>query len=543
MTIAGLPTAAAWTRWAPRIVGVLAVATMLAGLWVRDRNADQRGARRSRRARRKRKLLDELVAARATGGDTAAPRAIRPQLEDLWDESGVDGRHKVGKRYGTERALANVTLELRAGSMCAVLGHNGAGKTTLLGILSTLVAPDAGTVTYRRASASSRARGVRREIGISRTRRCVTASCPRREPRAGRRALRRRPRAPRCAARSRRPRQARARRAARTYSRGMLQRLALARALLTKPSLVLLDEPFTGLDRDGALALGEQLGELKDAGAIVVVVTHDLEAIAGRTDHVAILRARPARVRRARRPTATSALKELYHRRSRADACCATLARIAWKDLRVELRSREIFVTMAFFGGLLVVIYSFAFPHEPAACAARSPGMLWVALAFTGTIAPRPRVRSRARERHDARAVARAGAAALGVPRQGDRDGGARARGRSWSCAAARAVPRRAAVRLSARARARGPARRRSASRSSARCSRRRCSRSARATCCYPVILYPLLVPLFVAGTKSTAGASGSSPNLEIAWYWIDVPRNLRRSRSWYCPCGCSSPW
>ena len=70
----------------------------------------------------------------------------------------------------------------------------------------------------------------------------------------------------------------------------MLQRLALARALLTKPSLLLLDEPFTGLDRDGAMSLGQQLGELKAGGAIVVVVTHDLEAISGRTDHVVVLR-------------------------------------------------------------------------------------------------------------------------------------------------------------------------------------------------------------------------------------------------------------
>jgi len=55
---------------------------------------------------------------------------------------------KVAKRYGTERALAGVTLELRAGSMCALLGHNGAGKTTLLGLLSTLVRPNAGTIRY-----------------------------------------------------------------------------------------------------------------------------------------------------------------------------------------------------------------------------------------------------------------------------------------------------------------------------------------------------------------------------------------------------------
>lgn len=102
-------------------------------------------------------------------------------------------------------------------------------------------------------------------------------------------------------------------RAARTYSRGMVQRLALARALLTRPSLLLLDEPFTGLDRDGALALGEQLGALRDAGAIVVVVTHDLEAIAGRTDHVAILR-RGQLVFEERGAYTYDQLKDVYHR-------------------------------------------------------------------------------------------------------------------------------------------------------------------------------------------------------------------------------------
>jgi ABC-type multidrug transport system ATPase subunit len=102
-------------------------------------------------------------------------------------------------------------------------------------------------------------------------------------------------------------------RAARTYSRGMVQRLALARALLTRPSLLLLDEPFTGLDRDGALALGEQLGTLRDAGAIVVVVTHDLEAIAGRANHVAILR-RGQLVFEERGTYTYEQLKDVYHR-------------------------------------------------------------------------------------------------------------------------------------------------------------------------------------------------------------------------------------
>ena len=80
----------------------------------------------------------------------------------------------------------------------------------------------------------------------------------------------------------------------------------------TMRALLLLDEPFTGLDRDGALALGEQLGVLRDAGAIVVVVTHDLEAIAGRTDHVAILR-RGQLVFEERGAYSYEKLKDLYH--------------------------------------------------------------------------------------------------------------------------------------------------------------------------------------------------------------------------------------
>ena len=102
-------------------------------------------------------------------------------------------------------------------------------------------------------------------------------------------------------------------RAARTYSRGMLQRLALARALLSRPSLLLLDEPFTGLDRGGALALGEQLGELKAGGTIVVVVTHDLEAIAGRTDHVAVLRRGALVFEERGEAYSYDRLKDVYH--------------------------------------------------------------------------------------------------------------------------------------------------------------------------------------------------------------------------------------
>ncbi|HEY0253138.1 MAG TPA: ABC transporter ATP-binding protein [Kofleriaceae bacterium] len=221
---------------------------------------------------------------------------------------------KVGKRYGSERALASVSLELTAGTMCALLGHNGAGKTTLLGVVSTLVRPDLGSVEYRSNGQLLKGPDVRREIGLlAHASLCYgeLSAIENLELIAGLYGITGDPDA--ILDRVGLDKKARGR-AARTYSRGMLQRLALARALLTKPSLLLLDEPFTGLDRDGALALGEQLGSLKNDGTIVVVVTHDLEAIAGRTDHVAILR-RGKLVCEERAATYTyEDLKDLYHR-------------------------------------------------------------------------------------------------------------------------------------------------------------------------------------------------------------------------------------
>jgi heme exporter protein A len=225
---------------------------------------------------------------------------------------------KVGKRFGTERALAGVTLELTAGSMCALLGHNGAGKTTLLGILSTLVRPTDGKVRYLRGDVEvPQADDLRREIGLlAHASLCygeLTAT-ENLELVAGLYELD--GGAPAITAVLDQVGLAKAARdrPARVYSRGMLQRLALARALLTNPSLLLLDEPFTGLDRGGAITLGEQLGALKTRGTIVVVVTHDLEAIADRTDHVAVLR-RGQLVHEQRADSYGYAeLKDIYHR-------------------------------------------------------------------------------------------------------------------------------------------------------------------------------------------------------------------------------------
>jgi heme exporter protein A len=199
---------------------------------------------------------------------------------------------KVGKRFGQHRALANIDVELRAGEVCALLGPNGAGKSTLLGILSTLVRPSSGDVSYHEGESAVRPDDrLRREIGLLAHASLCYGELTAVEnlvffgglygiadPTARAHAL---------LDQVGLDEKARLR-AARTYSRGMVQRLALARALVADPSLLLLDEPFTGLDRGGALALGKRLGQARAEGAIVLVVTHDLEAIAEVTDHVVV---------------------------------------------------------------------------------------------------------------------------------------------------------------------------------------------------------------------------------------------------------------
>ena len=195
-------------------------------------------------------------------------------------------------------------------------------------------------------------------------------------------------------------------------------------------------------------------------------------------------------------------------------------ARIAWKDLRVELRSKEIIATMLFFGALLVVIYSFTFLRDDKTVRSSVPGMLWVAIAFTGTIAL-GRAFDRERENDTMRALLLAP-----VPRLAVFLGKACAMAVLVLAVAAVVAPLLAlflnaplfdyagelvlvivlgavgiaivgsvfaATLLKVRSR----------------------------DVLLPVILYPLLVPLFVAGTKTTAALVQLHPNIEAAWYWI----------------------
>jgi heme exporter protein B len=193
--------------------------------------------------------------------------------------------------------------------------------------------------------------------------------------------------------------------------------------------------------------------------------------------------------------------------------------RIAWKDLRIEVRSKEIFATMAFFGALLVVIFSFAFPNDPNAVRAAAPGMLWVALAFTGTIAL-GRAFDRERENDTMRALLLAP-----VPRLSVFLGKACAMAVLVLAVAVIVTPLLAlflgaplfAYPLElAEDLVLGAAGIAIVGSVFAATLLKVRSRDV----LLPVILYPLLIPLFVAGTKATAALLAVQPNLEAATYW-----------------------
>lgn len=181
------------------------------------------------------------------------------------------------KLYGPTPALAGVDLRLEAGQITVIEGPNGSGKTTLLSILSLLARPTRGEVRFGKHDPRRRS-SLRGQVGLVAHAAMVYPELTGEENLALTAALY-------DLAGGGKQQIAHARdrfglggwlaRPVRTYSRGQLQRLALARALLHAPRLVLLDEPSSGLDAASSERLSTALSDERSRGAIVVVVTHD----------------------------------------------------------------------------------------------------------------------------------------------------------------------------------------------------------------------------------------------------------------------------
>jgi heme exporter protein A len=196
---------------------------------------------------------------------------------------------RLVKRFGPKVILRNLDFQVRTGEFVALLGPNGAGKTTFLRILSSLSSPTLGKVQIAGHELPHQAAAVRRRLGVVSHQPLLYGDLTAQENLifygrmynldkiseridqvlatvglAGRR-----------------------RDLVRTFSRGMQQRLAIARAVLHDPEVLFLDEPHTGLDQDACEMLDAVLRQVSASGRTVVMTSHDLarvEDLASRFD-------------------------------------------------------------------------------------------------------------------------------------------------------------------------------------------------------------------------------------------------------------------
>ena len=191
------------------------------------------------------------------------------------------------KSFGPRVALAGVNLSVETGEFVTLVGPNGAGKTTLLRVLATLTRPTSGTVLITGLDPAQAGEEIRRQVGFFSHRTLLY------EDLSAEQNLRFYARMYDVDQASARIQDllkwvglvARQHDPIRTFSRGMQQRLAVARAVLHRPQVLLLDEPYTGLDPQAAQALTDLLGELAGEECTILLTTHDLErglAVGGR---------------------------------------------------------------------------------------------------------------------------------------------------------------------------------------------------------------------------------------------------------------------
>lgn len=198
----------------------------------------------------------------------------------------------LGKRIDERVVLAGIDLEVGAGEFVAVLGANGAGKTTLLKLLATLTKATGGELHLFGEDARGQAARLRRWIGMIGHQGMLYGDLSARENLVffgrlyGVRDVARRA----GELLERVGLAGRADDAVQTFSRGMVQRAAIARALMHDPQLLLADEPFAGLDVAATGALENLLAELNGEGRTVILVNHDVGQSLRLAQRVVVLR-------------------------------------------------------------------------------------------------------------------------------------------------------------------------------------------------------------------------------------------------------------
>jgi heme exporter protein A len=197
--------------------------------------------------------------------------------------------HKLVKRFGMKAVLRGLDFEVRSGEFVALLGPNGAGKTTFLRILASLSRPSLGAVSVAGYRLPDQAAGVRARLGVVSHLPLLYGDLTTEE---NLRFFGRMYGVSNLDVRISEVLElvglvARRRDLVRTFSRGMQQRLAIGRAVLHDPDVMLFDEPYTGLDQDASAMLDDVFRSVAAQGRTVVMTSHDLmhaEELATRFD-------------------------------------------------------------------------------------------------------------------------------------------------------------------------------------------------------------------------------------------------------------------
>lgn len=229
----------------------------------------------------------------------------------------------LSKHYGPIAAVDGIDLDIRRGESVLLLGPNGAGKSTLLRMLSGLTRPTAGTLrVYGGSPAGSAGSAVRRRLGLLSHQtflydhltaaenleffaRLYGVEQPQRVAHAALREV---------------DLEDRASELVQGFSRGMQQRLAIARSILHRPELLLLDEPYTGLDRDAARRLSDSLQSLRSEGRTCVMTTHDFSSGLPVADRIVVLATGRKVIDRPSAGLDAEALDQLFHQATRRPA-------------------------------------------------------------------------------------------------------------------------------------------------------------------------------------------------------------------------------
>ncbi|MEI6373392.1 MAG: heme ABC exporter ATP-binding protein CcmA [Actinomycetes bacterium] len=297
----------------------------------------------------------------------------------------------LGKEFGWTRVLSNISLTIEEGEYVALMGSNGVGKTTLLRMCAGLSVPTEGSVSIAGVDLRRAGPGLRRRVGFVSHESLLYPDLTGRENLEFQARLFgvSEPDSAIAALSELLDLDSILDRPAGVLSRGNRQRLTLARSLLHGPRIVLLDEPFTGLDEDSSDRLLKILDALVATGRTVVMTTHDRAVAEAGPRRLIVLDNRTVAVDRdlpvPSRPIAPVPAEAPAFTRP-ALTTPPKLFRAAWaiaaKDLRIEFRTRDVIGSAGLFALAVLITASFTMPTGAAASAGAATGVLWISILF-----------------------------------------------------------------------------------------------------------------------------------------------------------------